>query len=454
MFENYKYIIMYTLYGILFGCCFPILATLLELSVQKIPANLQTIFQLHENSILLLIIDTAPIFLGFFAFLIGFKGHKLLQTERQLREFAVKTAESQLQMTIEKNKAILESCNDAVVSIDDLGMVDFFNVAAEELWGYQPLEVLGHHYSMLFSLKHLRVPERPDISLRNNSLQEFSVERELLIHKKNGLAIPVLVTLSSVVVEKKIVVTAFLKDIRIQKKMEEKQQQFLEKIQQKNQELDRFASVVSHDLKTPLRGISSLAHWIERDLNGSAPQNVKENIQLIKKQVIRMDQLIQSILEYSRVGKAKVKPELVDVNKLIQEIIHNMEAANAFVFDIPDDLPTFKTEQVLLYQVFANLISNAINHHDKKTGHIGISWSYSPQERMYTFSVQDDGPGIEPKYQERIFEIFQTLAAKHNTDSTGVGLAIIKKIVSEKGGDITLVSAKDEGATFTFTWPA
>ncbi len=455
MFHNYQYIVTYTLYGVLFGCCFPILATILELSVQQISVNFQNILQLHQNSALLMIIDTAPIFLGFFAFLIGLKGHQLLQTERQLRDFSVKTAQNQLTVEVEKNKAILESCNDAVLSINELGIVDFFNPAAEKLWGYTETEVIGQHYSKLLSLEHLQVFERSDIPISSEiNLNSSSTGRELLINRKNGTAIPVLVTLSRVLFEDKIVVTAFLKNMSQRKKLEEEQKQFLNKIQQKNKELDRFASVVSHDLKTPLRGISSLTHWIERDLNGSAPKNVKENIQLLKGQVSRMDQLIQSILEYSRIGKAKVRPELVDVEEMVQEIVQAVNAPELFTFDISTNLPAFVTERVLLYQIFSNLISNAVKHHDREIGHITVDCNFLAAEHLYQFWVKDDGPGIDPKYQEQIFEIFQTLESKYQTNNTGVGLAIIKKIVTEKGGTIRLISALGTGATFIFTWPS
>jgi signal transduction histidine kinase len=141
------------------------------------------------------------------------------------------------------------------------------------------------------------------------------------------------------------------------------------------------------------------------------------------------------------------------VRQLLREITDTLSMPEGFHLDLPFFLPTLVTNRTQLQQVFTNLISNAIKYHDHpSTGHITIGCDEAPGD-FYRFSVQDDGPGIAPEYHERIFVIFQTLVERDTLESTGVGLAIVKKIVERQGGRIWIESAEGQGATFYFTWP-
>lgn len=222
-------------------------------------------------------------------------------------------------------------------------------------------------------------------------------------------------------------------------------------LEKRNQELDQFAYIVSHDLKAPLRAIANLSQWIEEDLQEKITGDTKHQMNLLRGRVHRMEALIEGILEYSRVGRVKTPKELVDVQLMLQNAIASLAPPPTFTITVASEMPVFTTERLLLEQVFTNLISNGIKHHDRPDGTVTISC----QDRgdFYEFVVRDDGPGIAPQYHEKIFVIFQTLQARDRVENTGIGLSLVKKIVEDKGGNIFLESQVDRGAIFRFTWP-
>lgn len=222
-------------------------------------------------------------------------------------------------------------------------------------------------------------------------------------------------------------------------------------LQKRNQELDSFAYVASHDLKAPLRAIANLATWLEEDLEQQIPAENQEQLYLMRSRVNRMEGLIQGLLEYSRAGRKQISLQEIAVSDLLQEIIDSLDPPSGFTIAIAENMPTLNTKVILLQQVFANLIGNAIKYHPQPTGKITIS--VEEQADCYQFGVSDDGMGIAPEYHERIFIIFQTLQARDKFESTGIGLSIVKKIVEEQDGKIWVDSQLGAGATFYFTWP-
>ena len=222
-------------------------------------------------------------------------------------------------------------------------------------------------------------------------------------------------------------------------------------LEERNQELKRFAHVVSHDLKAPLRAVSNLSQWIEDDLEGTLSTDTQYQMTLLRNRVDRMSTTIDGLLNYACIGPSNTVPEEFSVTELITEAIDSLAPPPTFNLFVSPDLPTLTAHRLRLFQVFSNLIGNAIRHHDRSDGSIDISCKDCGD--FYEFTVTDDGPGIDPEYHEKIFEIFQSVNPQKSPDSTGIGLSIVKKIVETEGGTIRLESQLGQGATFCFTWP-
>jgi signal transduction histidine kinase len=221
-------------------------------------------------------------------------------------------------------------------------------------------------------------------------------------------------------------------------------------LQRKNQELNQFAHIVSHDLKAPLRGIDNVVSWIEEDHSKEISPKVSEYLQLIKGRILRSENLIEGILSYARIGKDVQDVREIEVYELVNEIVASMPVKDGLTIIVSNELPVIHSEEIPLTQVFTNLISNAIKYHDKPKGNIKI---YSKQlNGRFEFFVEDDGPGIDKKYHDKIFMIFQTLQERDSFESTGVGLAIVRKILDERKQKINIVSEPGKGTIFSFTW--
>lgn len=222
----------------------------------------------------------------------------------------------------------------------------------------------------------------------------------------------------------------------------------INELKNRNAELDKFAYVVSHDLKAPLRGIHNVVKWIEEDHQSELSPEMKNYLQIIPQRTKRMEDLINGLLDYARIRKINI-PEITDVEQLVREIVEAIVPAS-FIVET-HQLPVFVTDKLKLEQVFTNLINNAVKYTTDAKGRITISC----KEKLgyYEFCVKDNGIGIAPEYHQKVFEIFQTLRDKNEKESTGIGLAIVKKIIDDQHGTIKINSELGQGLEFIFTWP-
>ncbi len=216
-------------------------------------------------------------------------------------------------------------------------------------------------------------------------------------------------------------------------------------------DLGQFAYVASHDLKAPLRAISNLADWLRDDLRDKLTPETREQLALLHDRVARMNALIEGLLAYSRIGRTDGSAEAVDSAALVAETIDSIAPPEGFRVEIAAGMPCLFTDRLYLGQVFANLIGNAIHHHDRGRGLVRVS-GVDRGERC-VFRVEDDGPGIPAEYRDKVFKMFQTLKVKDFGSDTGIGLALVKKLVDEHGGDIRLECGQARGSCFEFTWP-
>ena len=235
------------------------------------------------------------------------------------------------------------------------------------------------------------------------------------------------------------------------KERTEQQTKLLEKVDNINMELKDFVSIVSHDLKAPLRGIKSLATWILDDCSDKLGEQANEQMNLLLGRVERMYNLIEGVLQYSRAGRTEEQIVQVKLDDFIPEVINMLVPPENISITIEDNMPIIKCAETHVMQVFQNLLSNAIKYMDKPKGQIKVGCV--EQDGFWKFSIADNGPGIEEKNFDKIFKMFQALSVSEEFEGTGVGLTVAKKIVELYGGNIWVESEIGKGSTFFFTLP-
>jgi len=316
-------------------------------------------------------------------------------------------------------------------------------------------ESLGYSRKELLEMSIKDIEEFPDDFSWQQQIEELKLKGDITIqgrHKcKDGRRFFAETSLKFVKEEKEDYIIAIARDITERKRAEEKQAELLKEVESTNRELKDFAYIVSHDLKAPLRGVKTLAEWISTDYADKLDEQGKEQIRLLMGRADRMQKLIDGVLEYSRVGRVKENRAVLNLNKVVAEVIDMIAPPENIIITIENELPTIECELTRISQVFQNLLSNAVKYMDKPQGQVRIGCV--EEDGFWKFSVSDNGLGIEEKYFEKIFQIFQTLAPRDNVESTGVGLTVAKKIVELYGGRIWVQSKVGQGSTFFFTLP-
>lgn len=406
------------------------------------------------------------------------------QLDRDLR-----SREQLLQESRELLQAIVGNVVDGVVTLDKHDEIEIFNTAAEQLFGYRAEEVEGQPLDVLLAPPELPAseavspettspeavisgttspetasPEAASPETANNTLSliQPGQPHRVIGRRQDSSHFPLEISISEIQFENRRIaiirdITQFLEtEAKLKARADELDRlthdlaETNEMLEDRNRELEQFAYVASHDLKAPLRAIANLSEWIEEDLAGHLPEENQQQLHLLRGRVLRMEALINGLLEYSRVGRVESPVERVSVAVLLDEVIDSIDPPDSFTITVGPNMPTLITKRLPLRQIFANLIGNAVKHHDRLDGQVRIG--VKDLGDRYEFSVSDDGPGIAPEYHRKIFMIFQTLQARDVKESTGVGLSIVKRIVETEGGTIRLDSEEGGGATFYFTW--
>ncbi|NDP47741.1 MAG: PAS domain S-box protein [Sulfuriferula multivorans] len=363
-----------------------------------------------------------------------------------------KQAEEALRESEARMRAIFDTAVDGIVTIDERGTIERFNPAAERMFGYTEGEVVEKNVSMLMpSPYHEAHDGYLAHYMQTGEKKIIGIGREVVGQRKDGTTFPMDLAVGETRQGVRRMFTGTVRDISARKQAEEQRDRLLRELESANEELKNFGYVVSHDLKAPLRAIGSLANWLSTDYADKFDDEGREHMRLLISRVHRMDGLIDGILQYSRVGRVKEVSVPVDLNRQVHEVIDLLAPPANIAISVENSLPTVMVEPTRIQQVFQNLLSNAIKYMDKPEGEIRIACNI--KGKQWKFSITDNGPGIEPQHFEKIFQLFQTLAPRDRVESTGVGLALVKKIVEMYGGRIWLESTLGRGSTFFFTLP-
>lgn len=372
-------------------------------------------------------------------------------TEQKSAQEKIKNITAQLSL-------ILDNAGEGIYGLDTEGRTTFANKAAIELLGYKLEEMIGvsqhdlihHHYA------DGKIYEKQNCNIYKAFKDgKIHTEDKEVFWKKNGQPLPVEYTSTPIRDGGGDICGAVVvfRDITERKKAEEALYKLAEELSQKNKDLDHFAHITSHDLRSPLRGIANLTEFIDEDLENNDVDAVRENLDLLRGRVKRMDKMLNDILAYSKAGAIDFEMEDVDCNSLVNEVVSWVGLPDNFSINIEGALPTLHTSRTLLQQIFLNLLSNAVKHHDREIGNISIR--YKAAKDRHEFEIEDDGPGIAEAHHDRVFKMFQTLRARDEVEGSGIGLAIVKKMVESIGGAIWIRKANNErGTVIGFSAPA
>ena len=374
-----------------------------------------------------------------------------------------KAVRNKLQAEEEKSLRLMEESKSNIYKTDLDGKITYINPAFVELLEVSgPDELLGQPF----------LPERFWFDLEereqfSQELQKRSIEsKELTLKssKGNKIYVTVFPTYTKDVYGEINGSEAVVYDITAKKelvalrkaeeelaKLNRDLESAVRELSQANEELQEFAHITAHDLKTPLRAIGTLADWLSKDYADKFDEQGKEKVRLLVTRAVQMSALIDDILRYSRVGHDITNKQRVDLNTLLSEVIAGIDPPENIEITVENELPVLMCERTQILQVFQNLLSNAVKYIDKPRGQIKIRCV--EQDAFWKFSVADNGPGIDKRHYERIFKLFQTLSPCVGVENTGIGLSIVKKIVELNGGSVCVKSEVGKGSTFVFTLP-
>jgi PAS domain S-box-containing protein len=359
-------------------------------------------------------------------------------------------------------RGLLEAAPDGIVIVDHTGAIRLVNRMTELLFGYRRDELLGQPVELLIP-EHLRdqhVTHRTGYIARPTT-RPMGVGLELMGRCKDGREFPVEISLSPMQTGDDLLVTAVIRDISRRRRAERELRDTAARLARQtaelarsNAELEQFAYVASHDLQEPLRMVSSYTQLLARRYRGRLDDDADEFIGYAVDGAARMQQLIQDLLTYSRVGARGLQVEPVNCTAVAERVVADLHAviAESAATVAIGPLPTIPGDRVQLGQLFQNLIANAIKYRGEAPPEVALA--ATRERNSWHFTVRDNGIGIAPEYAERIFVIFQRLHTQTEYSGTGIGLAICRKIVERHGGRIWVESAPGPGATFHFTLPA
>ena len=348
-------------------------------------------------------------------------------------------------------RLVIEASPSALFIVDIHGIITLVNAHAEHLFGYARDELLGGSINRLLpQALHLVHSQHMKDYLSHPIAKTMSLRDDLYGERKDGSKLAIEVGLTPIHFSNGIAILATINNVSDRKFAEAQRAQHTAELERINQELDSFAYIASHDLKSPLRGIEQLSQWLSEDLADNQSESIQKYLKLIRSRTQRMESLLDGLLTFSRIGRIEADVVSMNAELTIRDVFALVAPPAGFELKLEGDFTTFYTAKVPFELVVRNLISNAIKHHDLGAGVITVSCLEKGD--FFCFTVSDDGPGIAENFQKKVFNIFQTLRSRDEVEGSGIGLSLVKKTVENVGGKVEL-SSHGRGASFSFTWP-
>jgi hypothetical protein len=354
----------------------------------------------------------------------------------------------------ERLRTIVESVPNGIVMVDDTGTIVMSNSEMERMFGYDKGELLGNKIEILLPIRSRA--HHPDLRSRFSEApkkRQMGAGRDLTGQRKDGSEIPVEIGLNPLQSQSGNFVLASVVDITERKMIENKLHNAYAEVQQKNLEMEQFVYTVSHDLKAPLVTSMSFIGFLKEDLQAQRMEDVADSLQRLEKAHLKMQELLNDLLQLSRAGRLDLQLQEVSLGELLENVLEyttsRTEEKNLKI-ELPPDLPSIVADKKRVHQVFENLISNAVKY-GTDSDHPLIQILWRETETDTRICVKDNGAGIESEYHKKIFGLFQRL--RNDQEGTGVGLAIVSRIMQLHGGSAWVDSSPGHGAEFWVSFP-
>ena len=346
---------------------------------------------------------------------------------------------------------IFDTISDVIIVFDEESMIIDVSHSVKDVFQYSREELINQPIDIVLP-ERFRKSHREMFNdyIKNPLPRRMGTRSKLFALDKNGDEFYVDIALSHYKQEEKNLYVAVIRNISDIIHTQNRLESLNNELSTRNKELDQFTNIVSHDLKAPTHSIIGLINIIQNEHKEKLNDDALQCFSLIQQTSKRMGELIDGILNYSRAGQVDTELLKFNLKHLIQEVLENLDIPREFKTEIDCANIEIHTNKVQLLQVLSNLIGNAVKYHNKKAGAITIICRKVNDE--VEISVKDDGPGIPENYHSTIFEMFGIANEKRRSDSTGIGLAIVKKLVDQNGGAIRVNSIVNKGSEFIFTW--